>query len=75
MKVSSSMISEISEWKEGQFDVTFPNGKVYRYFDVPVGIYQKLIEASSIGHFFDIYIKKAGYKFQEIKEQSPDERG
>lgn len=70
MKVKSSMIDEIFEWKEvdgqGQFDVKFPNGKVFRYYNVPKGIYEKLISASSIGSFFDFYIKKAGYRFNEV---------
>lgn len=66
MKVNSSMISEISDWKEGQFDIKFVSGQTYRYFDVPKGIYEKLLTANSIGKFFDLFIKKAGYKYQEL---------
>lgn len=70
MKINSSMISEIFDWTEvngqGQFDVKFPNGRIYRYFNVPRGIYDKLLNAPSIGRFFDIFIRKAGYRYEEI---------
>ena len=72
MKVKSSLLDEILDWREvapgkGQFDVKFPNGKYYRYYDVPQGIYEKLVTATpSIGRFFDLYIKKANYKYEDV---------
>lgn len=59
--VSSSMIASIgynpdSETLEVEFLKT---GKVYEYYNVPPFMYDRLMEASSIGIFFNAEVKNA----------------
>lgn len=76
-KVKSSMIEQI-EWAAdpsssrtgfGILYVMFIEGTSYKYYNVPKGIYEKLIDENvagrSVGSFFDIYVKKAGYKYEK----------
>lgn len=69
MKVKSSNLSEV-EWREvngqGEMDVTFHTGDIYRYYAVPRGIYEKLISASSVGKFFSTYVRDVGYQFEKL---------
>ena len=51
MKVESSHIDDV-EWEDGKLLVTFKDGSVYEYSDVPIGVYQELLGAESIGKFF-----------------------
>jgi hypothetical protein len=37
--------------------VTFPNGKSYTHEDVPIEVYQGLLEAASAGSFYNREIK------------------
>lgn len=46
--------------------VQFRSGRIYQYFDVPESLYYDLINASSKGTFFDLYIKKGGYRYSRI---------
>ena len=45
-------------------EIEFHSGKVYRYFDVPLGIYVKLLSAASKGSYFEAHVKNAGYDYQ-----------
>jgi hypothetical protein len=69
MKVKSSNLSDV-EWREvngqGEMDVTFHTGDIYRFYSVPRGIYEKLVTAPSIGRFFATYVKNVGYRFEKI---------
>jgi KTSC domain len=69
MKVRSSMIREV-EWEKDTLYILFNTDEAYEYYKVPVGIYQKLIVAhkngTSVGSFFDTYVKKAGYEYKKI---------
>lgn len=59
--VSSSSLASVgydpgSETLEVEFVAT---GKVYEYYNVPQFMYERLVEASSIGQFFNVEIKNA----------------
>lgn len=40
-------------------EIEFLSGGIYRYFNVPVNLYRKLMQASSKGRFLHQYIKNA----------------
>lgn len=40
-------------------EVEFRQGRVYRYFDVPAAAHSRLVNASSIGAYFNRHIKPA----------------
>lgn len=59
--VSSSSLASVgydpgSETLEVEFVAT---GKVYEYYNVPQFMYERLVEASSIGQFFNTEIRNA----------------
>ena len=58
MKVDSSNIQDVSyDQNSGTMVVTFNNGSTYQYRDVPIGVYQRLIDAPSKGSYFAEYIR------------------
>lgn len=70
MKTKQSVVS--SQLKEVEYDtetsiltVTFMQGRMYEYKDVPADVFRKLIEAESIGSFF-IHNIKNKYQFKQI---------
>ena len=50
--VASIGYDEASETLE----VEFTSGSIYQYYDVPISIYQKFMQARSKGKFMDEYI-------------------
>jgi len=46
-------------------EVEFKSGDVYRYFNVPELLHQKLMKASSKGRFLNDYIKYS-YRYQKV---------
>lgn len=58
MKVSSSNIEEVEYDEQSQtMSVTFNNGSTYALFNVPKGVYERLIKAGSIGSYYASNIK------------------
>lgn len=58
MKVSSSNIDDIEyDEKSETMSVTFNNGHTYQLFNVPKGVYERLISAGSIGAYYANNIK------------------
>ncbi len=47
-------------------EIEFNSGGVYQYFDVPSTIHAGLIAASSVGSYFDVNVKKAGYRYMRV---------
>ncbi len=47
-------------------DIKFHEGHVYRYFNVPLNIYNGLMSAVSHGKYFDQYIK-GFFRFIKLK--------
>lgn len=66
-KVESSNLASIGyDAKNEILEIEFNHGGIYQYFDVPVNVYDELMNASSHGQYFDRNIKKTGYEFQKI---------
>jgi hypothetical protein len=49
-----------------ELDITFTSGKTYRYLEVPVEIYEGLLDAESKGEFFNDNIKDE-FVFAEVR--------
>jgi hypothetical protein len=47
-------------------EVEFKKGGVYQYFNVPPAVHAAMVAAPSIGHYFDINVKKAGYVTKKV---------
>lgn len=50
----------------GELYVMFVKGKVYRYDNVPVTIFEQLLQAPSVGEAFDALIKKGGFTYKDL---------
>lgn len=56
--VSSSLVESLGYSPEKEvLEVELENGRVYQYRDVPESTYNELIEADSIGRYFNQYIR------------------
>ncbi len=56
--VNSSNIASVGYDLETQtMEVEFTNGNIYQYFDVPLLIYEELINAESPGKFLNVQVK------------------
>jgi hypothetical protein len=56
--VSSSNISTVGFDADTQtLEIEFTNGNIYQYFDVPVTVYEELMQAESKGKFLTTQIK------------------
>ncbi|MGJ5040902.1 KTSC domain-containing protein [Bradyrhizobium sp. HKCCYLRH1062] len=62
--VSSNLVSVGYDEDSSTLEVEFKSGAVYRYFNVPLFEYERLMEASSHGIYFNA----------NIKDKYPDER-
>lgn len=59
--VSSSHLASIGYNSDSEtLEVEFSSGRVYEYYNVPQFMYERLMEASSIGAFFNAEIRN-GY--------------
>ena len=58
--VSSTNISAVGyDDATETLEVEFLNGSVYQYYNVPAGLHEQLMQASSKGVFLNVYIKNA----------------
>ena len=59
--VSSSNIASVGYDEDAEtLEIEFvKNGRVYEYYNVPRFMYERLLEASSIGIFFNVEIKNS----------------
>ena len=56
--VSSSNIAEVGyEPSTETLEIMFHNGRVYQYFNVLAIVHERLMQASSVGKFFNAEIK------------------
>ena len=68
VRVSSSNIEAVGYEEATQtLGVRFMGGGEYHYFRVPETVYNGLLSASSVGRYFDGYVKKAGYRCQQVR--------
>ena len=61
--VTSSQVKRVA-WQNDVLIVTFTNGSVYVYQDVPYETYKELIEADSVGHYLNESVK---YNYEDKK--------
>jgi hypothetical protein len=65
--VSSSNLKSVGYDAASQIlEIEFNHGGIYQYFDVPSGVYEALMSASSKGTYFDQNIKKSGYRYAKV---------
>jgi hypothetical protein len=65
-QVDSSNISSIGyDENSNTLEVEFHSGAVYQYFDVPLNVYNGMIEADSKGKYFAQHIK-GYYRYVKI---------
>lgn len=60
--VSSNISSVGYDPQTSTLEIEFLNRAVYRYHNVPQSEYHGLMRAPSLGHYFDVNIKKGGYR-------------
>jgi hypothetical protein len=66
-RVDSTAIAAVGYSKRLQaLEIEFRNGAVYRYFDVPITLYRRLMAADSKAHFYDKNIR-ARYHSVHVK--------
>ncbi|RII95478.1 KTSC domain-containing protein [Clavibacter michiganensis] len=67
---SSNLASIGHDAQTGVLEVEFKHGGTYRYFDVPASVFDSLTavheSGQSVGAHFDLYVKKAGYRYEEL---------
>ncbi|MBC7899639.1 MAG: KTSC domain-containing protein, partial [Saprospiraceae bacterium] len=57
-RIDSSSIRSVGYDPDAKIlEVEFRGGGVYQYFDVPKNVYEDLINASSAGRYYAVYIK------------------
>ncbi len=66
--VSSSNLASVGyESSEKTLEIEFLTGSIYQYFNVPVSVYNDLMNASSHGKYFYVNIRQAGYPYKRIR--------
>lgn len=63
--VSSNIASIGYDEATETLEVEFLNRSVYQYYNVPGGLYEKLMQESSKGRFLNTYIKNA-YPYSRV---------
>jgi hypothetical protein len=65
--VSSSNISSVGyDERSHTLEVEFHSRAVYQYYGVPAAVFHGLLTASSVGSYFAVNVKKAGYSFRQV---------
>ena len=66
--VSSSNLASVGYDAENMvLEVEFHSGGIYQYFKVPESKYEALMKDDSHGEYFDVHIKKGGFRYREIR--------
>lgn len=73
LPIDSSLIRSIGyDFPNSVLEVELlPNGRVYRYFDVPLSIYNELMASESKGSFFNESIRDL-YPFEELEHPATE---
>lgn len=67
-KLKSSTIDSVAYLPDhGTLEINFKSGHTYQYYGVPDFIYEEFLRAESPGAFFDLYIKKMDYEYEQVK--------
>lgn len=62
---SSNLVSVGYDSNSEKLEVEFKNGHIYEYYNVPQVIFDQLMQAPSVGTFFNANIKNA-YAFSRL---------
>jgi hypothetical protein len=62
--VTSEIIAHL-KWDSSTLFITFNKGKVFKYADVPLTVYNEMVESQSVGSFFHKEVK-GKYAFEEV---------
>lgn len=66
--VDSSSLLELGYDPDAQvLEVRFHNGSLYRYEQVPAGVVQALLEADSLGTYFNQVFKPQDYRYRRVE--------
>lgn len=66
--VSSSSLRSVGyDSSTSTLEVEFSSGSVYQYYNVPQTVHSELMQAGSHGQYFDRFVKKAGYRYQQVR--------
>lgn len=76
LPIDSSLIRSIGyDFPNSLLEVELlPTGRVYRYFDVPLSIYNELMAAESKGSYFNESIRDL-YPFEELEPPAAPDGG
>lgn len=66
--VKSSYIDSIG-YEDGTIEVTYRDGKVYRYIGVPADVYESVMGFESIGKAFQEQVLKGGFTVEKNEEE------
>lgn len=70
--VTSSAIKSLGH-EQDVLEVEMASGQVYRYTNVPRELFEKLLNAESIGSAFHHQVKKAGFAFEKVEPDGNEE--
>lgn len=65
--MSSNLVSVGYDLERSILEVEFLNGTVYQYFNVPQRVYTELMNVTSHGSYLDTNVKKAGYRYRQLR--------
>jgi hypothetical protein len=66
-RVRSSNIRSVGyDSDDMTLEIEFPDGGIYRYFNVPAHVHEGLMRASSKGSYFHDHIKEH-YRFRKVR--------
>ena len=66
--VKSSNINSIGYDETSKIlEIEFNGGRVYQCYEVPLEVYQKLMNAPSHGKYFHAYIRNGPYNYKRVR--------
>jgi hypothetical protein len=66
-EVNSSELRSVGyELDISVLEAEFHSGEIYQYFDIPAELVLKLLEAESIGRYFNAHIRSK-FKFRKVR--------
>lgn len=65
--VHSSILHSVGYDRVSQtLEIKFHESGIYQYYDVAEDTYAALLDAPSLGEYFNTYIKESGYRFKKM---------
>ena len=67
--VQSSSLASVGYNHDFQMlEIEFVHGGIYRYYKVPVSVYEALMNAPSKGSYYHDHVRDAGYDYEKVGE-------